>query len=105
MREVEERLQGVEATLAEWQEVLAIAFKFAESCGEAYRKANGRTRKLYNSAVFERLAVRNGEIDEVEYREPFGHLFVLPEFEQGGMERETGFEPATSTLARLRSTK
>jgi hypothetical protein len=73
-------------------------FQFAENCGQAYRKANSRTRKLYNSAVFERLAMRNGEIAEVEYREPFGELFVLPEFEQGCMERETGFEPATSSL-------
>lgn len=105
IREVEERLKNVEATLAEWQEVVAIAFKFAANCGQAYRSANGRTRKLYNSAVFERLDVRNGEISEVRYREPFGALFVLPEFEQGRVERETGFEPATSTLARSRSTK
>jgi hypothetical protein len=67
--------------LAEWQEVLANAFKFATNCGEAYRSANGRTCKLYNSAVFERLTVRNGEISEVAYREPFGALFLLPEFE------------------------
>lgn len=90
IREIEERLKNVEATLAEWQEVLAIAFKFASNCGQAYRSANSRTRKLYNSAVFERLAVRNGEITEISYREPFGALFVLPEFEQGRMERETG---------------
>ena len=62
IREIDERLKAVEATLAEWQEVLTIAFKFATNCGKAYRSANGRTRKLYNSGVFERLAVRNGEI-------------------------------------------
>ena len=89
VREVEERLKGVEATLAEWQEVLAIAFKFATNCGRAYRSANARTRKLYNSAVFERLAVRNGEIANVQYREPFCSLFVLPEFEQGRVEHHT----------------
>ena len=88
--EVEERLKGVEATLAEWQEILAIALTFATNCSQAYRSASGRNRKLYNSAVFERLAVRNGEIAEVAYREPFGQLFVLREFEEGRMERETG---------------
>jgi len=101
IRRVEERLKNGEATLAEWQEVLAIAFKFAANCGQAYRSANGRTRKLYNSAVFERLDVRNGEVTEVKYREPFGALFVLPEFEQGCVEHNTF---AYSNLAAVRTT-
>lgn len=42
-------------------------------------------------------AFRHGEIAEVAYREPFGQLFVVPGFEQGGMERETGFDaPSTN---------
>jgi hypothetical protein len=100
-----ERLAGVEATLSEWQEVLGIAVKFASNCAQAYRSANDRTRRLYNSAVFDELVVRGGEIADVHYRPPFELVFGVTEFEQRGMERETGFEPATSTLARLRSTE
>jgi hypothetical protein len=64
-REAEDRLAGVEATLGEWQEVLTIALKFASNCAQAYRSANGRIRRLYNSAVFDKLMVRGGEIADV----------------------------------------
>ena len=101
--EAEERLAGVEATLGEWQEVLSIALKFASNCAQAYRSANDRIRRLYNSAVFDELVVRGGEIADVHYRPPFELVFGVTEFEQGGMERETGLEPATSTLGRSRS--
>ena len=103
-REAEERLAGVEATLSEWQEVLGIALKVASNCAQAYRSANDRIRRLYNSAVFDKLVVRGGEIADVHYRPPFELVFGMTEFEQGGMERETGVEPATSTLGRSRST-
>jgi hypothetical protein len=49
--------------------------------------------------------VRGGKIADVHYRPAFELVFGVTEFEEGGMERETGFEPATSTLARLRSTE
>lgn len=51
--DVEERLRGVDATLAEWQEILSIALRFAESCSAAYRVGTAQTRMLYNRAVFE----------------------------------------------------
>ena len=41
--------------------------------------------------------MRDGEITEVAYREPFGQLFVLREFEEGRMERETGFVVPSTT--------
>ncbi|TMC48147.1 MAG: recombinase family protein [Chloroflexi bacterium] len=96
--DVEERLREVDATLAQWQEILGIALRFAESCGAAYRVAKERTRALYNRAVFERLIVRNGRVAEPHYAAPFDLVFGVGEFEQGSLERETGLEPATSSL-------
>ena len=55
VHDIEQRMAAVEATLAEWQEILAIALKFATNCARAYRSANERTRKLYNAAVFDKL--------------------------------------------------
>ena len=51
-----------------------------------------------NRAVFETLIVRDGRIAEPRYAVPFGILFGTTEFEQGSLERETGLEPATSSL-------
>ena len=59
----------------------------------------------YKVAVFDRLLVRDGAIAEVRYREPFELIFNTTEFEQRRMERETGLEPATSTLGRSRSAR
>ena len=91
--------------MAEWQEILDLAIKFASNCAEAYRSANDRTRQLYNKAVFEQILVKDGEIEGVTYRAPFNMVFGVEKFEQGSMERETGLEPATSTLGRLRSAR
>lgn len=86
-------MAGVEATLSQWQDVLGIALKFTSNCAQAYRSANDRTRRLYKSAVFDDLVVRGGEIADVHYRPPFELVFGATEFEQGGMERETGPRP------------
>ena len=49
--------------------------------------------------MFEELRVRNGKLEEVEYQDLFGRIFVEPKkFEYGGMERETRLELATSSL-------
>jgi hypothetical protein len=94
--DVEERLRDVDATLAEWQEILGIALRFAENCDAAYRVANERTRALYNRAVFETLIVRDGRIAEPRYAAPFGVVFGTTKFEQGSLERETGFSRASA---------
>jgi hypothetical protein len=94
--DVDERLRDVDATLAQWQEILGIALRFAENCGAAYRVANERTRTLYNRAVFETLIVRGGRIAEPRYAAPFGMVFGASEFEQGSLELQTG---AYSNLA------
>jgi hypothetical protein len=73
-------LRHVGATLAQCQEILGIAMRFAQSCGAAYRVANEHTRTLYNRAVFETLIVRDGVIAEPEYAAPFGIVFGVDEF-------------------------
>ena len=79
---------------------MELAATFATGCGDAYRKATDRTRKVFNAAVFERLEVKDGRRCHEAYRPPFDE----PEPEYGTRERTTGFEPATPTLARLCST-
>jgi hypothetical protein len=78
--DVDGRLRDAGATLGQWQEILDIAMRFAQSCGAAYRVANERTRTLYNRAVFETLIVRDGVIAEPEYAPPCGIVFGVDEF-------------------------
>lgn len=103
VREAEERLRDADADLAEWTGILEIALRFASNCSAIYQAANERARHSLNSAVFERIEATGGAISNVHYHPPFDQLLGLREFEYESMERETGFEPATSTLARLRS--
>jgi hypothetical protein len=84
--DVECRLRDVDATLAQWREILDIAMRFAQSCGTAYRVANERSRTLCNRAVFETLIVRDGCIAEPRYAAPFGLVLGVDEFEQGSLE-------------------
>ncbi len=90
--------------LAQWQEIVGSAVRFATMCGTPYRKAPEGARKLYNRALFGRLLVIGGRIAEPVYVEPFRLVFGIGEFEYASLERETGLEPATSTLGRLHST-
>lgn len=57
------------------------ALRFATTCAQAYRRGGDRTRKLYNSAILDRVLVRDGHVTEAEYKEPFDVLFSEPKFE------------------------
>ena len=46
---------------ASWK-ILELAASLATRCGDAYRKTNDRTSKLFNAAVFERLEVKGGRL-------------------------------------------
>ncbi len=48
-----DRLAELDANLTEQQEILELAASLATRGGDAYRKANDRTRKLSNTAVSE----------------------------------------------------
>ena len=78
-----DRLADLDANLDEWQEILELAATLATRCGDAYRKANDRTRKQFNAAVFEHLDVKGGRLCHEEYRPPFDGVFTVSEFEYG----------------------
>ncbi|MHB8453022.1 MAG: hypothetical protein ACYDAQ_21600, partial [Mycobacteriales bacterium] len=82
-------LADLDANLTEWQEILTLAARFATRCAEAYRKADDKTRRLFNTAVFESIAVKAGRVAEVSYREPFDDLFTGGEFEYGDLVRSS----------------
>ncbi len=78
-----DRLADLDANVTEQQEILELAASLATRCGDAYRKANDRTRKLFNAAVFERLDVKGGRLCHEQYRPPFDRVFTVSEFEYG----------------------
>ena len=83
IRLAEERLAAVDAHLAEWQEILETAMRFATNCATAYARASAQTRRRFNQAVFERIEVRDGKIAAYSYHPPFDLLFSSSEFEYG----------------------
>ncbi|MHB8452542.1 MAG: recombinase family protein [Mycobacteriales bacterium] len=82
-------LADLDANLTEWQQILTLAATFATRCAEAYRKADDPTRRLFNTAVIERIAVKDGQIAEVGYRPPFDDLFKGGEFEYETLVRSS----------------
>lgn len=62
---------------------MELAATFATRCGDAYRKASDRTRKLFNATVFERLDVKGGQLCHEQYRPTFDEVFTVSEFEYG----------------------
>ena len=78
-----DRLADLDANLGEWRDILELAATLATRCGDAYRKASDRTRKMFNTAVFERLHVKDGRLSDQEYRPPFDDIFNVSEFEYG----------------------
>ena len=88
----------LEADVTEQQEILELAASLATRCGDAYRKANDRTRKLFNAAVFERLEVKGGRLCHEQYRPPFDGVFTVSEFEYETRVEVAGIEPASSSF-------
>jgi site-specific DNA recombinase len=85
VRGAEERLAAVDAHLAEWQEILETAMRFATNCAKAYARASDKTRRRFNQAVISRIEVRDGKIADVGFHLPFDVLFSSSEFEYGDL--------------------
>jgi site-specific DNA recombinase len=98
-----DRLADLDANLGEWQEILELAATLATRCGDAYRKASDRTRKMFNAAVFERLEVKDGRLSGQEYRPPFDDIFNVTEFEYETRVELTGIEPVAFAMPWRRS--
>ncbi|MDA8183661.1 MAG: hypothetical protein M0035_04445 [Actinomycetota bacterium] len=61
-----------------WQEVMNLALRFSTRCATAYRRGGERTRRLSNAAVLDEVHVRDGQVVEAAYKEPFDLLFSSP---------------------------
>ncbi len=90
-----DRLADLDADLTEQQEILELAAALATCCGDAYCKANDRTHKLLNAAVFECLDVKGGRLCHEQHRPPFDGVFTVPELEYGTRVEVAGIEPAS----------
>ena len=99
IRGAEERLAGVDAHLAEWQEILETAVRFATNCAKAYGRGSAPTRRRFNQAVFKRIEVRDGKILAYTCHEPFDVLFSTPEFEYRDLVEAMGLEPTNLLTA------
>lgn len=64
-----DKLADLEATHAEWQEILTLAATLAARCDDAYRKADDPTRRLFNQAVFDKVETKDGHVTNTVYRE------------------------------------
>src|SRR5205807_2729336 len=72
----------------------------ASTCAAAYIRANEKTRRLFNNAVFEAVLVRGGKAAEARYCEPFDLLFSSRQFEYGDLAGKGGFELPTTPRQR-----
>ena len=100
-----DRLAELDANLGEWQEILELAATLATRCGDAYRKANDRTRKQFNAAVFERLDVKDGRLCHEQYRPHFDDIFSVREFEYETRVETRRLELPTSCVQSRRSSQ
>ncbi|MGH9104266.1 MAG: hypothetical protein ACRDZX_00195, partial [Acidimicrobiales bacterium] len=91
----------VDAHLAEWQEILETAMRFATNCAKAYARASAPTRRRFNQAVFTRIDVRDGKIDTVGYHPPFDLLFSSSEFEYGDLVERMAQEHVPGLAGRM----
>jgi site-specific DNA recombinase len=98
VRATDARLTSIDAHLAEWQEILETAMRFATNCAKAYVRASDPNRRRFNQAVFTRIEIRDGKIADVGYHPPFDVLFSSSEFEYGDLVEMTGLEPVTPCL-------
>ena len=91
-------LAALDADQNEWQEILAIAGQIATKCATGYRKADEPTRRLFNTAVFETITIKNGQIATATHRAPFDQLLKGTRFEYENVVELRGLEPLTPTL-------
>jgi len=101
--EAEAQLSSEGAKLKKATEVIELALGLAESCPDAYLRAQPDVRKLWNQAFFQKVLVRSGSSPQAQavYEEPFASL--LGSQEVVGSHKSTivelpGIEPGSSNL-------
>ena len=98
LRTIESRQSVLGGSLDDWQDVMDLALWFSTRCATGYRRGSDRTRKLFNAAVLDEVHVRDGQVVEATYKEPFDLLFSSPKFEYGDAVGAKGLEPPTSAV-------
>ena len=93
-------------TLQEGRKLIELALRAVRNCYEGYVKANAATKKLWNQAFVEEIVVRDRQIENVTWAEPFRTLLTA---RRGVSDKRllvevNGFEPSTSALRTQRST-
>ena len=94
----QQRLDSLDADLDQWRDVLRLASRFGANCHTAYRRASHTAKRQLNNAVFSRITLRDGHIDQWECHAPFDALFKPPQFEYGSYVEVRGIEPRSRCL-------
>jgi len=72
--EAESQLANDGEKLAQAKQIIDLALDLAKNCAASYRNARPEVRKMWNRAFFRTIQVRNGEIADFTYEEPFASL-------------------------------
>ena len=100
--EAKERLDSITVKLDQKKEVLDKGINLALSCGLGYEKAKESKRRLYNQAFFEKIHIKDGKIQKVEYTDLF-NVLLSKSSNKKHMVEDRGFEPLTFWLPAQRS--
>ncbi|OFW75710.1 MAG: hypothetical protein A2Y55_02045 [Actinobacteria bacterium RBG_16_68_12] len=73
-RKAIEGLKREQERIAEAEELMRIGLRLVQDRHEAYLEASPEVRRLWNEAVFSRIAIHGRRIASVEYREPLAAL-------------------------------
>jgi site-specific DNA recombinase len=98
----QQQLDDLNANLDDWHHTLTLAVKFAANCHTAYRAASETAKKQLNHAIFARITLRIGHINQWEFHPPFDAFFNPTRFEYGSKVEVRGIEPRSRCLV-LRS--
>jgi site-specific DNA recombinase len=98
-------LAALDVNQSEWQQILTLGGQIATKCATAYRKADEPTRRLFNTAVFENITIKDGQIATATHRAPFDQLLKGTRFEYENLVEVWGLEPQASSVRVRRSTR
>jgi site-specific DNA recombinase len=72
--QAERHIEVAEAAFVDIEDTLGKALDLLADCQRAYLEAPGHLRRQWNQALFERLIVRDEDIEATEIAEPFATL-------------------------------
>jgi ubiquinone/menaquinone biosynthesis C-methylase UbiE len=78
-------MRGLRRVVGPGPSALTTAVTLANTCASAYVRANEKTRRLFNNAVFEAVLVRDRKAAEARICDPCDLLFSSRRFEYGDL--------------------